>query len=109
MIISASSPGKVFILGEYAVLEGRPAVIASVGPRFRMKLDREGARGPAPHPQSPVSRLMDWAGRAGIPGIQDLEDLSLDFEDPFDGAGGFGSSTAQFALAYRVLSELSGG
>ena len=32
--LSYSAPGKVFLLGEYAVLAGLPALVASVGPRF---------------------------------------------------------------------------
>lgn len=100
-----SAPGKVFLLGEYAVLEGLPAIVASVEPRFRLQL-RARSDDPAPwpaHPQSPVSRLMDWAGRAGA-----SPETELDFQDPFEGRGGFGGSTAQFALAYRALAEREG-
>ncbi|MCM2276517.1 MAG: hypothetical protein NDJ89_00380 [Oligoflexia bacterium] len=99
-----SIAGKVFVLGEYAVLGGGPAVIAAIGPRFRAKVD---ARAPDPfgttasferfHPMSPVARLLDWAGDLRAPRLE------LDFEDPFEGSGGFGGSTAEFALAYRAL------
>src|SRR4051812_12557045 len=104
MSAALSSPGKVFVLGEYAVLDGRPAVVASVGPRFSMDV-REGTAPFHPHPQSPVARLMDWADRAGA---YDSSEMKLDFQDPFHGAGGFGASTAQFALAYRVLAAGAG-
>lgn len=100
-----SAPGKVFLLGEYAVLGGAPAIMASVGPRFQL-LVRNRTEDSVPwvmHPQSPVSRLIDWAGRAGV-GM----DLELEFVDPFEGRGGFGASTAQFVLTYRALGAQAG-
>lgn len=99
-----SAPGKIFILGEYAVLNGYPAMIASVGPRFELRVRSAASDAPdwSVAPQSPVARLLDWADRVGVGA-----DHRLSFEDPFDGAGGFGASTAQFALAYRALADLS--
>lgn len=100
-----SAPGKVFLLGEYAVLGEAPALVAAVGPRFQLRV-RARAEKPetdSDHPQSPVSRLLDWAGRAGV-GLE----LELEFIDPFGGRGGFGASTARFALAYRAFAERAG-
>lgn len=100
-----SAPGKVFLLGEYAVLTGLPAVVAAVGPRFQLLAERtedladSEARGF--HPKSPAAKLLDWASSMRAP----IDELQLRFEDPFEGAGGFGASTAQFALAYRAISE----
>ncbi len=102
-----SAPGKVFLLGEYAVLADQPAVIATLGPRFRLKSSLDGGDRDAetrfvPHPQSPVGRLMDWADRMGSP------PLDFEFEDPHFGHGGFGSSSAQFLLAYWAFAEQQG-
>lgn len=33
-------PGKVFLLGEYAVLFGSPAIVAAVEPRFEMLVSK---------------------------------------------------------------------
>ncbi len=106
-----SIPGKVFLLGEYAVLGGRPAWIATVGPRFWL----EGAEAAGPSmssfgvdvgdlaPESPAGRLLSLAL------VRGAERLQARFDDPFRGSGGFGASTAQFALLYRILAESNPG
>ncbi len=93
---SFSIPGKIFILGEYAVLAGLPALVAAVGPRFKAQTrPAHGAEIEWPS-GSPVSRYLKWAQAKGDP------EVLFDFLDPFEGAGGFGASTAQFALAYQL-------
>jgi mevalonate kinase len=92
--MSASVPGKIFLLGEYAVLGDRTALIAAVGPRFRMVCSRAEQAVSACHPSSPAGRLVFWAREQGI------APFDFRFEDPHLGAGGFGASTAQFALTY---------
>lgn len=93
-----SVAGKVFLLGEYAVLAGLPALVAAVPPRFRLSVSPESAPAETlptfPHAQSPMGRLRTWALNLGLP------DPLFYFEDPLQGAGGFGASTAQFAMAY---------
>ncbi len=103
---SGSVPGKVFLFGEYAVLQQLPAVILTIEPRFKMRAEHRGAdyvlrdwAGEYP-PKAPVARLMDWATYCGLP------ELSLSFEDPYSG-GGFGASSAQFALAYWAYTQVS--
>jgi hypothetical protein len=83
-----SVPGKVFLLGEYAVLEGRQAVVAAVPPRFGLGIGRA-----TPIARSPAGRLLAAAG----------ETLAHRLSDPHLGTGGFGASTAEFALHYRSL------
>lgn len=99
---SATIPGKVFLLGEYAVLGGLPALVATVGPRFRMSAVESDEEKQSFHPRSPIARLTDWAKKT-----ESLE-LGFRFEDPWREAGGFGASTAQFALAYRFYAETLG-
>jgi mevalonate kinase len=93
-------PGKVFILGEYAVLSGLPAVVATVSPCFTMALGVSDGQQFAP--QSPAGRLLAYAREQGAP------ELQFSFNDPYNGAGGFGASTAQFALLYRAYAEVLG-
>lgn len=52
------------------------------------------------HPQSPAGRLLDVA--------RGVRERSFKFVDPHQGAGGFGASTAQFALVYGALAEEAG-
>jgi mevalonate kinase len=92
---SYSCAGKVFLLGEYAALSGLPSLVAAVGPRFGLRVGGTSAFAS----ESPVGRLLAWAGEPA---------LSFSFEDPHDGAGGFGASTAEFALAYLALAETRG-
>jgi phosphomevalonate kinase len=43
----ARAPGKLFLLGEYAVLDGCPAVVAAVDRHIEVRLEREARGGPA--------------------------------------------------------------
>jgi mevalonate kinase len=86
-------PGKVFLLGEYAVLSGHPALVAAIPPRFRA-----GAVPVEYLPSSPAGRLLLAAG----------QERGLSTEDPHRGRGGFGASTAEFALVYRELASTMG-
>lgn len=97
-----SIAGKVFLLGEYAVLTGLPALVATVEPRFQMKVssveswDQSLQDWPE---QSPIARLMRWAQAQGF------APLRFEFIDPLFGAGGLGASTAQFAMAYQAITQ----
>ena len=87
---SWSVSGKVFLLGEYAVLAGAPALVAAVPPRFSLSTrPSSGAIETVFHPESPAGRLLREL-RVQVPHF---------FSDPARGAGGFGASTAQFILA----------
>lgn len=100
-------PGKVFLLGEYAALFGLPAIVATVPHYFKMNaLERavlSYAGGPSEiHPESPLGRLLK-----SEPNLLSDERVGwLDFKDPFAGEGGFGASTAQFALGYALALQL---
>lgn len=102
---SLSAAGKVFLLGEYAVLADKPAVVAAIEPRFEMIFFENTPEAilynsyKSPHPQSPVARLMQWAERMGA------APSSFELMDQHRGAGGFGGSTAEFALVYLALAR----
>ena len=89
--------GKVFVLGEYAALAGRPALVAAVGPRFELSIG--GTR--VFDESTPAARLLKWARQQGA----STSDLKFTFLDPHGGSGGFGASTAQFALVYLALAD----
>lgn len=67
----ASAPGKVVLLGEYAVLEGAPALVQAVDRRCRVELDACSAREcRVEAPQlgiSPVGFRLDAGGRPRWP------------------------------------------
>jgi mevalonate kinase len=94
-----SVPGKVILLGEYAVLTGLSAIVAAIPPRFQIRL---GSSRQEVHPRSPLGRLQEWAIEKNWPA------LNFNFLDPYHGAGGFGASTAQFALAYMAYRQAMG-
>jgi mevalonate kinase len=81
-----SVPSKIFLLGEYAVLAGAPAWVSAVSPRFEL---RDGATTRF-HPESPAGKYLAGQGRSEVTGS---------FVDPWEGRGGFGGSTAEFAVA----------
>jgi len=95
------APGKVFLLGEYAVLAGRPAWLVATGPRFRLEVTR-APETPAPPPFSPASpagKLFESAVRQA----PHCGRYGWRWHDPHRDAGGFGASSAQFILLYRAL------
>jgi mevalonate kinase len=93
--------GKVFVLGEYAVLGGLPALVAGVAPRFAGSLRETAAEGGDYHPESPLGRFLHWAmEHRGV-------SYSFHFEDPYQ-SGGLGASTAQFAIAHTAGAERLG-
>jgi mevalonate kinase len=100
-VCSFDIAGKVFVLGEYAVLGGLPALVACVAPRFSGSLRETTVEGADCHPDSPAGRLLRWAREDR--GVR----YSFHFEDPYR-SGGFGASTAQFAIAYAAGAERLG-
>lgn len=95
-----SFPSKTFLIGEYAVLEGAPAVLLNTKPRFSFSIT-EGKGKNDFHPESPAGQ---WLNRH--PEI--LESFSIEYQDPYEGKGGFGFSSAQFNLVYLLKETLEG-
>ncbi|MGE0616890.1 MAG: hypothetical protein AB7P04_14760 [Bacteriovoracia bacterium] len=98
--------GKIFLLGEYIALLGKPAIVAAVGPRFHLVVEPDWEATPEMlggfHPESPAGLLLKWAAheKLNVPWFQ--------FRDAHGGAGGFGGSTAEFALLYQAVMEANG-
>jgi mevalonate kinase len=103
---SITLPGKVFLIGEYAVLFGLPAILTTIGPRFSLNFGENSSPDPSRfpvmkfHPQSPSGILRDKIINDTTPENAALLKNAY-FEDSFLGEGGFGASTAQYALLYR--------
>jgi len=83
-------PAKTFLLGEYVAVAGGPALIATTTPCFTLaETDEPGLHGI--HPQSPAGRW--WADHG-------INQLGLQWHDPYQGRGGMGASSAQFLAVY---------
>jgi len=96
MTIALSAPSKTFLVGEYAVLRGGPALLLNTSPRFALTAVQtgtqslEGISEGAPAERWLKQRAPVWAG------------WELNFSDPHAGQGGFGASGAQFLLAHAL-------
>lgn len=87
-------PAKTFLLGEYAALLGAPAIIITTTPCFEVSLiDTPQLVGI--HHDAPAGRF--W---------RDHVKQGLQFDDPYQGRGGLGASSAQFLGAYWAYTSL---
>ncbi len=90
-----SFPGKTFLIGEYAVLQGAPAILLNTKPKFEffVTLSEKHNLTKLFHPQSPAGKWLklhpETAGS-----------YHVKYKDPYKGKGGFGFSSAQFNLMY---------
>lgn len=96
--IQLSVPGKTFLVGEYLALKGGPSVLLCTEPRFVLNLFPKKSKTDTPsifHEQSPAGKFIK--DHANFFAHWDME-----FHDPYRGIGGFGASTAQFAMLYMA-------
>ncbi len=97
MSFRASCPSKIFLLGEYAVLAGGPALLASLAPRFELECVSAGGYSFAElfSPLSPAGRL--------VANTRELPEGLWRFTDRLEGRGGLGASSAQYVLAQQAM------
>lgn len=89
-VTTVSAPGKVLLLGDYAVLEGAPALIAAVS---RRAVGEAGARD-APAPSPVVAAVLEAARAAGFEPPTDIAIDTAAFSDEAGQKLGLGSSAA---------------
>lgn len=112
----ASAPGKLMVAGEYAVLEGAPALVAAVSarakaywsPRLRGRSLGEGSRSPrnpSLPPEALIARTLAEELRAEVPHL-----LNLDVDDlrRSDRKLGLGSSAAGAAASAGAVFAFHG-
>ena len=80
-------PAKTFLLGEYLALKGGPSLIALTQPCFELDKTKHL------HPDCVASRFWQAKTKTAIP---------FGLNDPFQGIGGMGASSAEFLLAYHA-------
>lgn len=129
MDVEASAPGKLFVLGEYAVARGAPAVVAAVDRRVGCRLRSQRGSG----------RLrirvgtQEWTGPLDAPGVRDAPascrfvasaarvaaratdlrgiDLAIETWSDLDGPGpkvGLGGSAAVVAAVVAAVYDAAG-
>lgn len=91
-ITEITCPSKTFLLGEYLALHGGPSLVLNTLPAFRLSIHKGPFALQGIHPDSPAGRFI----RAHF----SEQEKQFHFDDPYQGLGGFGASTAQFLAAY---------
>ena len=93
-----TAPSKTFLIGEYAVLAGYSALVATAPPYFSIEvLESSRAELVNIHLDSPAGKF--WLEH-GLPNKR------VEFFDPHEGIGGFGASSAQFLLLYQSIHQI---
>lgn len=96
MTLKLSIPGKTFLVGEYLALSGGPSLVLCTQPRFKLKVRLKNTSSLfGIHPESPAGKF--YAENKSF-----FDNFEIEFADPYEGAGGFGASTAQFAMLYAL-------
>ncbi|MDR2107432.1 MAG: hypothetical protein LBO73_02860 [Holosporaceae bacterium] len=97
--LTLAAAGKTFLIGEYSVLFGGSAIILLTPPPFKLKAEKGNTNLVGIEENSPAYLFFK---------CHDFSGLSLEFEDPYLKSGGFGASSAQFALLYKLHLRLTG-
>lgn len=79
-------PSKTFLLGEYIVLKGGPAIVLTHGPFFKAEAQAKSLKAPfnAASPAAQIAKRLRFDASTVL------------FTDPHQGQGGFGGSSAEF-------------
>lgn len=93
--IEISCPAKTFVLGEYGVLDGGPAILINSAPRFLCRISRN-SKNPSPFHFPEKSPVGQWVKE----NQEIFQNVSLEWVDPYQGKGGLGFSSAQFNILY---------
>lgn len=99
MTLTLSVPSKTFLVGEYAVLCGGPAIVLNTAPRFKL-IVRPGSGAVSGVPEG--SQAHKWLQQARPL----LTKWDITFQDPHTKQGGFGASSAQFIMAHALTTLL---
>jgi mevalonate kinase len=99
-VIELYVPSKTFVVGEYAVLRGAPALVAATKPYFHFTAKKSSTPKESPfHADSPAGK---WFRQSQVL----LKDWDVKFTDPHEGRGGFGASGAQFVFYHALCTYL---
>lgn len=99
MILSAKS--KTFLVGEYCVTCGGSAIVLCTSPSFLLKVGKKLEMIKGIKSSSPAFAFYKL--HADV-----YRGLFINFYDPHCRAGGFGASSAQFAMLYKLKKKIEG-
>jgi mevalonate kinase len=91
--------GKIFIVGEYACIEGGPSLLGTIGPDFSLTVARDGEQSHPFAKQSPAGLYLDSVAEV-------WREFKFEWRDPYDTPIGVGSSSAQFLLSVAAVAKL---
>lgn len=97
-----SAGSKTFLCGEYSVVFGGSCIVLVTEPRFKLIAEKGPTRLIGISEYSPGFKFYD--SHKNI-----FEGFSVKFIDPYDHRGGFGASSAQYSLLYKLFLKLVGG
>ena len=97
-----SCPSKTFLMGEYGALKNAPALLVSTSPRFKMEF-RQNIENE--HSLVPFWEEGDPLLKFYMENEDALMDFHQEYEDPYDGKGGFGASSAQWVFFYSFIHQ----
>jgi mevalonate kinase len=108
--ITTSAPGKLMLLGEHAVVYGRPCLVTAVTVRIHVTVSRQGTPGLTVNaPQTKDLRFIEKAVFHATRSFGASHDgLHIETVSPFTGVYGFGSSSAVTTAAVYAIGLLSG-
>lgn len=95
-----SAPSKTFLIGEYGVLIGGPALVLNTEPRFQLQVELDDVSLFFAHPESPAGQLWRHFSQDVF---KKIGKVSFKFLDPWHEAGGMGRSGAEFLLLREWL------
>lgn len=103
-----SAPSKTFLVGEYGVLIGGPALVLNTEPCFQLKVELVEKKSQSVNPKneffahkdSPAGQLWNHFSKKAM---AEMGQLNFLFEDPWQEGGGMGRSSAEFLLLRQWL------
>ena len=92
-----SYPSKTFLIGEYAVLYGTPAVLINTNPSFQFHVQQDSLSPFLPFNEDSPAYVFSERNK------NIFSNVSIETQDPHQGQGGFGLSSAEFNCVYDIF------
>ena len=104
MMSSASSPGKFILLGEHAVVYGKPAMALAIDKRFRCRISRSDR-----NILNGLDLEIQKHPHIGyVMSCNDIDGLNIETETEIPGSSGLGSSAALCTALSAAIKKLQG-
>ncbi len=106
--VTATAPGKLMLMGEHAVVYGRPCLVTAVDRRLAVTItETQSGRAEIKSPQVNNTQFVEKALELGVKRWKiKHQGLLLTTESPFSGKYGLGSSAAVVVATLKALASL---